>query len=91
MQDDKEGRKPRTKQPNTEKIFFKPFSSQYVAGKKMLFILKGLFPCYSSSTSMKKTKRSLKAFYLPLPLCSKRTNLKQKISENNYNGEQSSL
>lgn len=37
MQDDKEGRKPRTKQPNTEKIFLSHFLANMLLEKDVVY------------------------------------------------------
>lgn len=76
------------------KRFLKLFFNQHITRKRCRLSSKSYFPVIIFQHSLKNPqnhKRSLKAFYLPLPLCSKCTNLKQKTSENNYNGEQSSF
>lgn len=83
MQDDK-GRKPNTK------MIFKQFSSWK---KDDVYPHRPLSPlfCFNILGKKKKKKKSLKAFFLLLPHCSKHSNLKQKISGNGYNSEQSSF
>lgn len=67
MQDDKEGRKPRTKQPNTEKIFLSSFLANMLLEKDM-YPQRSLSPLFYFNMHEKKKNNKTKGV-LKLSTC----------------------